>query len=328
VVDDSDKLRSGLKHLENIINFSKALEVVVPSIALWNSQILNTSRLFPQIEAACKLSAQWSQTIARVALPKFPIIDTRHMFPELEAMRKVSQQWSHAFSGLQEQMRLYAPAWEAFTKKDCQCDRLDDAGWLPHSASPWHLLDDEGLCGDQLNAAVETYYQQDWPSVRATFEAAIVTYSIDEEAKATFREALAAHESGLFRCVARTIFPEIERVSRAEIHKGAMDKMASQPKLQAAISDLSLPDLAYDGILGMRLYEKLVDHMYVSIPTPEMLASVAADPVPNRHATVHGYAAYNTLRHSMNALIIAEYLFHAITIIKGLECDEGTAAAA
>lgn len=252
-------------------------------------------------------------------LPNLPQFDARHMFPAIDAIREFSLRWTTMFVGIQEQFRSLAPMLEQFAKHEARCKRLEDAGWLPHPASPWHLLDDEGLCKEKLNEAVECYYRENWPTVRASIDEAITGYAIDAEAKATFTDALAAHEAGLHRCVARTLFPEIERVSRAEIHGGAMDKIASQPKLQEAISRLCPSDIARDGISGMRLYHKLVDHLYASMPTPERVQAIAAEPVPNRHAAVHGYVAYNTLRHSMNALIIAEYLFHAITVIKELE---------
>jgi hypothetical protein len=255
-----------------------------------------------------------------IKLPAFPQLDTRHMFPALDAFREFSTRWTNMFVGIQEQFRSLAPMLEQFAKHEARCKRLEEAGWLPHPASPWHLLDDEALCGEALNEAVKVYYLENWLTVKASIEEAISGYTIDDEAKATFGEALAAHEAGLYRCVARTLFPEIERVSRAEIHGGAMDKIASQPKLQKAISNLCPSDIARDGISGMRLYNKLIDHLYVSMPTPERVEAIAAEPVPNRHAAVHGYVAYKTVRHSMNALIIAEYLFHAITVI--MELDE------
>lgn len=263
-----------------------------------------------------------------VELPSFPRLDTRVWIPQLEALRELNARWTQMFSNIQMQFRSLAPLLEEITKNEARCKRLEEAGWLPHPASPWHLLDDESLSDDALSSAVEAYYRVNWPTVRECFDEAIAAYTIDDEAKATFREALSAHEAGLYRCVARTLFPEIERVSRVEIHGGAMDKIASQPKLQKAISNLCPSDIARDGISGMRLYSKLIDHLYVSMQTPERVATIATEPVPNRHAAVHGYVAYNTQRHSVNALIIAEFLFHAINVIVAIGEDAEKAEAA
>lgn len=261
-------------------------------------------------------------------LPIFPQFDTRRMFPELEAFREFNTRWTNMFAGIQEQFRPLAPILERVARQEARCNRLEEAGWLPHPESPWHLLDDEALCGDKLNQAVEAYYRESWQSVKEGIEEAISSYAIDDEAKATFREAIAAHEAGLYRCVARTLFPEIERVSRAEIHGGAMDKIASQPKLQEAIGNLCPSEIARDGIWSMNLYRKLVGHLYVSMPTPERVEAIAAEPVPNRHAAVHGYVAYNSHRHSINSLIIADYLFHAISVIVTIDRQDKTLAEA
>lgn len=246
-------------------------------------------------------------------------LETGRLFAALDGIDQFGERLTKITSRIQTQLTALTPAIEKYLKHEERCKRLERAGWLPHPASPWHLLNDESLDDDSLNEAVEAYYAQNWQVVKASIERAIDGYAIDDEAKATFRDALAAHEIGLYRCVPRTLFPEIERVSRAELHDGAMDKIASQPKLQEAMGNLCPSDLARDGISGLRLYRKLVEHLYASMPTPERVAAIAAEPVPNRHAAVHGYVPYNTARHSVNALIIAEYLFHAILVIASIE---------
>lgn len=265
------------------------------------------------------------QNLSRVSFPAIQALNVRPVFPMLNVAREISERCAQAFNGVNLQFRSISDQFkplqevmERLVRQDARCQRLETAGWMSHPSSPWHLLDDESLSVEALNSEVETYYQENWSSVRNGFVKAVAELDIDDEAKATFLDALSAHEAGLFRCVARTLFPEIERVSRSELHDGAMDKIASQPKLKDAISNLCPSDIAQDGILGMRLYRKLISHLYVSMPTPETVATIAADPVPNRHAAVHGYVSYNTLRHSINALIIAEYLLYAITAIKAV----------
>lgn len=247
------------------------------------------------------------------SLPIFPKLDAIWTMPGLGNFDLVGAQLTKIGSVIENQFGTITKALQKFIEHEDRCKRLEKAGWLPHPASPWHLLDDDSLNDAPLHEAIERYYLSDWPTVRASIEAAIDGYLIDDEAKLTFREALAAHEAGLYRCVPRTLFPEIERVSRAVIHRGAMDKIASQPELQKIVGSLCPQDLAREGVSGLRLYDKLVDHMYASMQTPERVAAIAAEPVPNRHAAVHGYVTYNTVRHSINALITAEYLFHAIS---------------
>lgn len=247
-------------------------------------------------------------------LPNFPKLDGRWTVPISGQFRLASAELLEIGSALEKELSAVTKAMQKSIEHEDRCKRLEQAGWLPHPASPWHLLDNRDLNGAALNESVEQYYVDEWPAVRNSIETAIASYLVDDEAKLTFREALGAHEAGLFRCVPRTLFPEIERVSRAVIHRGAMDKIASQPEMQKIVGSLCPQDLAREGVSGLRLYNKLVDHMYANMPTPEHVAAIAAEPVPNRHAAVHGYVPYNTLRHSVNALIIAEYLFHAISV--------------
>lgn len=237
------------------------------------------------------------------------------VFSIIAALDEFNVHWRAVFAGVREQLRSISPVAEDFQRLESRCKRLEEAGWLPHSTSPWHLLDNEELNGDQLNEAVQAYYVDNWQSVRASITEVISNLKIDLEAKDTFREALCAHEAGLFRCVARTLFPEIERVSRIEIYDGAMTNMASLQKLQTAVGQLTPSDLARDGISGVRLYSKLVHHLYISTRTPDCLEAMAAEPVPNRHAAIHGYVSYNTFRSSINAIIISEYIMEAISVI-------------
>jgi hypothetical protein len=260
----------------------------------------------------------WS---AILGAPRNPHSLTAMRFPALVSLREISVSWAGWVNQIQVQLQPFIEMANQFAEIEALYDRLEEAGWLPHHTTPWQLLGNAVLCGDELSAALDTYYRDDWLTVKARFVEAINGYAIDEEAKTTFHEALSAHEVGLYRCVARTLFPEIERVSRAAIYGGAMDKMASQQKLQEAIGELYPCELAKDGLSGMRLYEKLLDHLYVSMQTPERVAAVAAEPVPNRHAAVHGHVSYNTSRNSVNALIIADFLFHAITAIVRSQSD-------
>ena len=49
----------------------------------------------------------------------------------------------------------------------------------------------------------------------------------------------------------------------------------------------------------------------------------ARDPVPNRHAAMHGLVSYSTHKHSMNMLILTDYVFEIlppITVQRSAGC--------
>jgi hypothetical protein len=84
------------------------------------------------------------------------------------------------------------------------------------------------------------------------------------------------------------------------------------------IGGLTPREMASSGMMGIRFYSKLVEHLYAHLKDEEALHKVMLDPVPNRHATVHGYASYKSLQTSVNSLILTDFIFRAISTIKEL----------
>lgn len=41
-----------------------------------------------------------------------------------------------------------------------------------------------------------------------------------------------------------------------------------------------------------------------------------ADTVPNRHAALHGIVSYNTQQTRLNAIIMADFIFHMVSQLK------------
>ena len=184
------------------------------------------------------------------------------------------------------------------------------------------MVDADNISDSDLTDLMMGHYRDNWPSIADQFSRAINSYDIDDEAKDTFAEALSAHGCEFYRCPPRLLFPEIERVARAEIHGGAMDKMASKNRLREQISQLSPQDMAATGLMGTRFYSKLVEHLYAHVHDAEALEKMTLDPIPNRHVTVHGLASYKSLQSSVNSLILSDFIFHAISTIKRLELED------
>ena len=76
--------------------------------------------------------------------------------------------------------------------------------------------------------------------MRRDIESRNTGYDVDEEAKATVREALAAHEACFYRSVCRVLMPEIERVARTELHDGRLESITSQRRLRELAGKLPL----------------------------------------------------------------------------------------
>jgi hypothetical protein len=134
---------------------------------------------------------------------------------------------------------------------------LDRSGWLPHTSMPMHVVAQHAEAPEHLSNEIERYYRDNWPDIRRALESRIKSYDLDQEAKDSFGEALAAHELGLYRVVCRHLFPEIERVARTELHNGSLNTITSQKDLQTLAGRLPLGIQEPHGFFVLKLFERL-----------------------------------------------------------------------
>jgi hypothetical protein len=193
---------------------------------------------------------------------------------------------------------------------------LDDSGWLPHATLPTSLIDQCGGDARQLSRSISEHYAENWPEVRSELSGRIDRFRVDDEAKETVREALAAYDQKLYRSVCRLLMPEIERVVRIELNDGAQEMFVG--KLQKVAGELDLCDIEPSGFLGMMLFVRLREHLYAHVHTEEELKRMEADPIPNRHATVHGLVSYRTAQNALNTIFMTDYIFQVVTSVKAL----------
>ena len=220
---------------------------------------------------------------------------------------------------------------------------LHDAGWLPHYTTP--LLIVEECSGDAcaVRDRLNQHYEQNWSSVRMTIESKIDEFDIDDEAKATFREALDAHGFGLYRSVCRLLFPEIERVYRTELFQrrtgpGKYNEMVSKLVEDRTLEEF-LPggwlDFDYFGHLTAAVrrsaairrcsgdtFDERIFGLFRTVDS-EDLQRVEQDAVPNRHAAMHGYVSYSSRQNSLNAIFVADYVFRIIGSFKSTKSEVG-----
>lgn len=266
---------------------------------------------------------------------KLPNIDFSHLaLPKLAAPLIANiEAWQRAMQPLVELGERFRRTMEEATaplaghfdrirREDRMCERLEALGWLPHDTSPFALVEEDRADQPALDAAIEAYFSEEWSGIATKLIAGIEGCDIDDEAKASFAEAVAAHGAGFHRCAPHLLFPEIERVSRKEIHGGALDKMASQQQLVQAISRLTPGEMSSSGVSGLRFYRKLTEHLYQHMKDEAAIAVAAGDPVPNRHAAVHGIVVYNTAKSSLNSIFVADYLLRAISTIKQYQDED------
>ena len=242
----------------------------------------------------------------------------RYVEPLAEAIASVSsqlstviQQLAVSLGPLNERLRELAEAWGSYVAKWAELaprlaewsrtvDTLNEVGWLPYHSAPFHYVDECGDDLDLLDTRFSEYYRTQWSEIHEDMESRLEGYHIDDEARETFREALAAHEAGLYRCVCRVLFPEIERMIGAGFR--------SKRLLEKLTGTGDLADFAFRETFGYVLFGRLVKHVYESGRREKF----ERDPVPNRQAAMHGLVSYSTHKHSMNMLILTDYIFQIL----------------
>lgn len=203
---------------------------------------------------------------------------------------------------------------------------FQQAGWLPHPAAPFDEIPID-IDADEVSARLEAYYRDHWAQVRWTFNSRIQAYDIDPQAKATFADALTLHEGGHYRAVVQLLFPEIERVACKEIYLGDQYERRADGKKDGLITSLKSLRQAAGEQLGMSdfgdlrfalsLFQRMSEHLYEKVgDDPASIAEYAADSVPNRHAALHGLVIYQSVKNSINMLIMADFMFGIIHALK------------
>jgi len=210
---------------------------------------------------------------------------------------------------------------DEFAKKLAQDTRrtrpLENAGWLPHYTTPFDIVELRHTDTTLLQDELLKYYKENWQNVRQKIETQLAGYDLDEESKATFREALDAHEGGLYRSVCRVLFPEIERIARRELHGGKIQKhIASQSCLRNLAGQMVPTALDLPEYYVLVLFKQLNAHVYQSIANSNDLKLFEQDPVPNRHAAMHGLINYRSTQNSLNMLFLADYIVQVIDFFK------------
>ena len=142
----------------------------------------------------------------------------------------------------------------------------------------------------------------------------------------------ASCDAGLCRCVCRVLFPEIERVLRKEIFNGKVGQIGSNEMVKQLVEGdgASLESFIVGGLYELTLFDRLTRTLakgidgevastafvlYQSVDQ-DSLERVKADPVPNRHAAMHGLVVYSSQLNSLNSIFMTEYVFAVVNSIK------------
>ena len=214
-------------------------------------------------------------------------------------------------------------------------------GWLPHYTMPFAAIAKSDRTEDQISATILEYYARKWENVREHIDNRLAGYKIDAEAKATFREALDAHGSGLHRCVCRVLFPEIERVLITKLFGGILggERITYDKCIRTLVGeDRHIEDFIVDGLYDLSVFgqitkavrekdrqnhgekrlsetDEMISGIFSSVRNEGRRESLTRSPIPNRHAAMHGLVSYSSPQHSLNTIFLADYMFSIVSRI-------------
>ena len=187
-----------------------------------------------------------------------------------------------------------------------------ELGWVVHCTLPTSLLDETKE--EDLDAAITNYYRDEWASVREEIEQETNHYLIDDDSKDIVRQALIAHEMGLYRLVPRALLVEIERVIRIHLYENRVGNIDVKGKVDD-FEDLPMSSMREISSEIIQL-ETFVNHLYRHVNTEKDRSELEYSSIPNRHAAVHGLVSYSSEKNSLNSIFIADFAFHMVTELK------------
>ena len=246
-----------------------------------------------------------------------------------QSLREQSKRWQRFQVNLErllerhkQTFQLAARTANHVTKYFTFVDSVKRTGWLPHHSVSMDLVDECGNDSALLDLRLAKFYETNWTHLRQDIKSRLEQYHISEESRSVFREAIVSHEIGHFRSVCRVLFPEIEREFRIRFFQDRAGQIPSKKMLEELERRLRLETVLPREAYGWILFERLTRHLYEQVDDDNR-KDYEKDHVPNRHAALHGLVSYSTFKHSMNMIIMADYIFQVLTSVAHRDLPRG-----
>ena len=162
---------------------------------------------------------------------------------------------------------------------------------------------------------VLTHYRTKWPTVSHAIGNELANCDVAFDAKESIRQALIAHENGLYQLVPPALFTAIERAVRVCLYDDRVGSISVRDQLVNLVGRLPLSILP-DGTLAFVGFVQLSHHLYENIHTDEVRERFLEASIPNRHAAIHGLVIYSSEKNSLNSIFVAMYVFRILTVLK------------
>ena len=182
-----------------------------------------------------------------------------------------------------------------------------ETGYLPHRTVPFvHFRDECGGNSKEFLSLVLTHYESHQDDILLSIESQKEKLTLSEEIMATFSEAIQGHKQGLFRLTCRALLPDVERV----IYECWLDKRGigsvKAKELENTIGEMPARIFTLHHWSDWVLLNLLISHLYSN---GNNIKEFPQNPLPNRHAALHGWLNYPSRKHSFNMIVFADFVF-------------------
>ncbi|ANW00799.1 hypothetical protein LMTR13_12065 [Bradyrhizobium icense] len=292
----------------------EALQVPQVDLSAFTEMRKNALTVFPewqrQITQQMQPMADLQRQMRQIALPPQSVID---QFNDAAKNFRSSFQFPVPSA---EQLEIF----KQLSELEVQKRALERIGLLPHRSMPVSLLTEQD--DDVLRSTLQQHYTENWERIGEGIRERVNSFDIDDEAKAVMVEALEAHRNGHYRSVCRLLLPEIERVARVEFEGNRAGPVNMKKVMVEPALDLPLSETRLNGYFALLLFDHLADHLYVRVDEKNRL-ELQQDPVPNRHAAIHGIVVYRSFWNSLNVIFMTDFAFQLMAAIKEAQRQSG-----
>ena len=212
--------------------------------------------------------------------------------------------------GLNDLIEATGPHIEKLVRHQRIERQFSNSGWLPYYSELIEHVEEHKGDAISLDNMISAYYREHWAEIRKDIEARMEMYEIDGEAKETIHEVLSAHESERYRCVCRTLFPEIERLIKRNYFNN-VGSIKTREMVRKLAEHLTEGEIFSRQGFCLVTIGRHVEHMYARADD-DMRDRLQEYFIPNRHAALHGLVSYSTHKHSLNMIIMADYIFQTL----------------
>jgi hypothetical protein len=229
-------------------------------------------------------------------------------------LNNIRIQYSPALLELTKSLEKIGPFFEALDKARGGSKYLSEGQILAHTTTPWHLFKHENP--QSFSKDVLDYYDNNWNYVSTMFLENISEYSLSSETKIVFAEALKAHELGLYRSSVSVLFPAIEAEYKLLYGYEKWDKLDGwSGNFVSKVNESRHNEVIFEASMT-KLLKTVNKHLYLSVTTENSYKKFIDNDIPNRNAAIHGVISYSKAVHSLNTLIISDYMFFLMNLHK------------